>query len=206
MPGKRPVPHLLIFVTVFLILLSGCSRSPASRFYTLSATLDQFGQERSGSGPHAVVGVGPVRLADYLDQSQIVTRTSDNQLARAEFDRWGGPLRNNISNVLADNIGVLLPSQQVHLFPWRQSVPIDYQVTVDIVRCDGRLGDTAWLESRWNLFRGPDRQLVATKRSNISEPVLGNTYADLVAAQSRALGRLSQEIVLAIRRDGTKGN
>ena len=30
----------------------------------------------------------------------------------------------------------------------------DYQVTLDVVRCDGRLGDTAWLKTRWSIFKG----------------------------------------------------
>lgn len=204
MQARPSSPNLTILLAIVVLVLIGCSRSPAPRFYTLSATTDQFAFTRSSSGQNAVVGLGPVRLADYLDQSQIVTRTGENQLARADSDRWGGPLRNNISNVLADNIGALLPTQQVHLFPWRQAVPIDYQVTVDVVRLDGRLGDGATLDSRWSLFQGPERKLVKTNRSTISEPVTGGAYADLVAAQSRALGRLSQEIVQAIRGAGTR--
>lgn len=204
MQARRSSPNLTILLAIVVLVLIGCSRSPVPRFYALSATTDQFAFTRSSSGQDAVVGLGPVRLADYLDQSQIVTRTSENQLARSDSDRWGGPLRDNISNVLADNIGALLPTQQVHLFPWRQAVPIDYQVTVDVVRLDGRLGDGATLDSRWSLFQGPERKLVKTNRSTISEPVTGGAYADLVAAQSRALGRLSQEIVQAIRGSGTR--
>ena len=104
-----------------------------------------------------VIGIGPVKLADYLDQSQVVTRTSDNQVVKAEFDRWVGPFKDNFINVLADNIGSLLSTERIYLFPWRQSVPIDYQITVDVVRCDGRLGDAAWLETRWSICKGPEK-------------------------------------------------
>jgi uncharacterized lipoprotein YmbA len=193
---------LAIILVLVVILGSGCSRAPGPRFYTLSPIQDQVISPRSGTGQNPVIGIGPVKLADYLDQSQIVTRTSDNQLAKAEFNRWGGPLKNNFINVLADNIGSLLPTEQIHLYPWRTSVPIDYQVTVDVVRCDGRLGDSAWLETRWSIFQGPEKKLVKTMRSTISEPVTGADYADLVAAQSRALGRLSQEIVRGIKGAG----
>ena len=40
---------------------------------------DQVISRRSSPVQNPVIGIGPVKLADYLDQSQIVTRTSDNQ-------------------------------------------------------------------------------------------------------------------------------
>jgi uncharacterized lipoprotein YmbA len=78
-------------------------------------------------------------------------------------------------------------------------VPIEYQVLLDIVRCDGRLGDAAWLEVRWSVFQGPGKKLLKTNRSSIREPAGGADYAALVAAQSRALAKLSQEIAEAIQ-------
>jgi hypothetical protein len=132
----------------------------------------------------------------------LITRTSDNQAKKAEFDRWVGSFKDNFMNVLADNIGVLLPTERIYLYPWRLSVPVDYQVAVDIVRCDGRLGDAVWLEARWSLFGGPEKKLLKTNRASMREPVSGADYADLVAAQSRALAQLSHEIVAAIQSAG----
>jgi hypothetical protein len=159
--------------------------------------------KRKSPAQNAVIGIGPVKLADYLDQSMLVTRTSENQAVKAEFDRWVGSLKDNLINVLADNIGFLLPTERIYLYPWRVSVPIDYQVVLDIVRCDGRLGDAVWLEARWSIVGGgPEKKLLKTNRSSIREPVSGADYAALVAAQSRALAKLSQEIVEAIQGAG----
>ena len=199
-PSSRSLTCLL---TIVSIVFCGCVRSPAPRFYALSSI--QEGQDlssRRSPAKDAVIGIGPVKLADYLDQSQIVTRTNNNQVVKAEFDRWVGPFKDNFINVLADNIGSLLSTERIYLFPWRQSVPIDYQITVDVVRCDGRLGDAAWLETRWSIFKGPEKKLLKTIRSNIREPVTGADYGDLVAAQSRALAKLSQEIAAAIQQTG----
>ncbi len=192
--------RLTCLLTILAIVFCGCVRSPAPRFYTLSSI--QEGQDlssRRSPAKDTVIGIGPVKLADYLDQSQIVTRTSDNQVVKAEFDRWVGPFKDNFINVLADDIGFLLSTDRIYLFPWRQSVPIDYQVTVDVVRCDGRLGDVAWLETRWSIFKGPEKKLLKTSHSSISEPMTGADHDDLVAAQSRALAKLSQEIAIAIQ-------
>jgi hypothetical protein len=141
-------------------------------------------------------------LADYLDDSRIITRTGDHQLARAEYDRWAGSFRNNASNVLAENLGALLGTPRIYLYPWRTSLPIDYQVVVDVLRLDGRLGEAVWLTARWTVLAGPEKKLLKADRANFHEPVAGPDYAALVAAQSRALARLSQEIAAAIRGAG----
>ena len=200
-PFSRGLPVILAIVAIFL---GGClGRSQTPRFYALSAMQeDQAISKRKTPAHHAVIGIGPVKVADYLDESQIVTRTSDNQLAKAEFHRWAGSLDDNLTNVLADNIGFLLPTDRIHRYPWRTSVPIDYQVVVDVVRCDGRLGEAAWLIARWSVLRGPEKKLLKMNRSSIREPVSGADYAALVAAQSRALARLSQDIAQAIQGAG----
>ena len=198
-PFSRGLPVILAIAAIFL---GGC-RSQSPRFYTLSPIQeDQVIPKRKSPVQNAVIGIGPVKLADYLDQSMLITRTSDNQAVKAEFDRWVGSLKDDFINVLADNLGSLLSTERIYIYPWRMSVPIDYQVVLDIVRCDGRLGEAAWLEVRWSTLGGPEKKLLKTNRSSIREPVSGTDYAALVAAQSRALGKLSQEIAEAIQGAG----
>ena len=198
-PFSRGLPVILAITAIFL---GGC-RSQSPRFYALSPIQeDQVISKRKSSTPNAVIGIGPVRLADYLDQSMLVTRTTDNQAVKAEFDRWVGSLKDNFINVLSDNMSFLLSTERIYVYPWRVSVPIDYQVVLDIVRCDGRLGDAAWLEARWSIFGGPEKKLLKINRSSIREPVSGADYAAVVAAQSRALAKLSQEIAAAIQGAG----
>jgi uncharacterized lipoprotein YmbA len=194
---------LLVILATTAIFLGGC-RSQSSRFYTLSPIPEDQVISRKSPAQNAIIGIGPVKLADYLDQSMLVTRTSDNQAVKAQFDRWVGSFKDNFTNVLADNIGVLLSTERIYLYPWRTTVPIDYQVVVDVIRCDGRLGDGAWLEARWSIFQGPEKKLLKINRSSIREPVTGTDYAALVAAQSRTLAQLSREIAEAIQ--GAKKN
>jgi hypothetical protein len=198
-PFSRGLPVILAIAAIFL---GGC-RSQSPRFYALSSIQeDQVTSKRKSPVQNAVIGIGPVKLADYLDQSMLVTRTSDNQAVKAEYDRWVGSFKDNFINVLADNIGFLLSTERIYLYPWRMSVPIDYQVILDIVRCDARLGDAAWLETRWSILGGPEKKLLKTNRSSIREPVMGADYAAVVAAQSLAVAKLSQEIAEAIQGAG----
>jgi uncharacterized protein len=188
----------LIILALAAIFSGGC-RSQTPRFYSLNPIPEEQAASKKSPTRNAVIGIGPVKIADYLDQSMLISRTGDNQAVKAEFDRWVGSFKDNFINVLADNIGTLLSTDRIYLYPWRLSVPIDYQVVVDVVRCDGRLGEATWLEARWSIFQGPEKKVVKISRSSIREPVSGADYAAVVAAESRAVAKLSQDIAQAIQ-------
>lgn len=183
------------------MVLGGCmGKSQPPRFYTLTAISD----EKSGPAVevqslHAAIGLGPVRLADYIQQSQIVTRNNGNRIVQAEFDKWSGSLKDNLTNVLAGNISYLLGTDRVFIYPWRTYMPVDYQVTVDIIRFDGQLGKEVSLVARWSVMRADEKKLFAMKRSEIREAAGREGYEDLVAAQSKAMGSLSREIAETIQ-------
>ncbi|MCL6621202.1 MAG: PqiC family protein [Syntrophobacterales bacterium] len=192
-------------LSLMALLVCGClGRSETPRFYSLSPTLEvQESSRGNNPGPGPAVGLGPVRAADYLDDARMITRTGEHQVVKAEQHRWAGSLKNNIVHVLAENLGTQLNTDRIFLFPWRASVPLDYQVVVEILRLDGRLGESAILVARWSVLAGPEKRLLRAQRSSITEPVTGGDYAALAAAQSRALAGLSREIAQAIQ--GTSG-
>jgi uncharacterized protein len=200
-PFFRALARILIIVSIFC--LGGCTRSQTPRFYTLTPMQPGEATSKRQSPAHnAVIGIGPVMMADYLDQSDLVTRTSENQLVKSEYDRWAGSFKDDFINVLAEDIGFLVPTERIYLYPWRGSVQIGYQVALEVIRCDGRLGEAAYLVARWRVFEGPEKKLIKMNRSSLREPVTGPDYAALVAAQSRAVARLSQEIAGAIQGAG----
>ena len=129
----------------------------------------------------------------------MVTRTGQNELRLAEFDRWAGPLDENFAQVLADNLSILLATDRVSLFPWPKSTPIDYQVAVEVTQFDGAPGGMVLLTARWTLRSGDGQHTLAMRKSSISESVAGADYAALAAAQSRAVARLSREVAAAIQ-------
>jgi uncharacterized lipoprotein YmbA len=190
-----------VIVVIAAVFLCGCA-SPSPRFYTLTPIQNEVAYKGASQSHRAVIGIGPIKMAEYLENSKIVTRPGDNQVVKAEFDRWAGSLKNNFINVLAEDIGFFLPSAQILLYPFRTPEPVDYQVMVDVIRFDGQLGQAVWLDSRWTIVAGPENKLIKTHPSSIVEPVTGSTYGDLVAAESRALGKLSQEIARALKSAG----
>lgn len=189
-----------ILTAIVLVSLGGClGKSQSARFYALTPlTYDQTPASAEGAGRNAAVGIGPIKLADYLDQSKIVIRTSNNQLERAEYDQWAGSLKENLANVLADNLGFLLPTEHIFIFPWRSAMVVDYQVVLDIVQFDGSPGKDIQLIARWRLVAKKEKQLLAVKRFSVRESVASEDYTAMVAAQSRALAELSREIAETI--------
>jgi uncharacterized lipoprotein YmbA len=205
----RDVPFfrwLPVVLVMGLLFLDGClGRSQSPRFYTLSPLIEDKAMAKSDTPARDTrIGIGPIKLADYLDHSKLVTRSGDNRLVKAEFDLWAGALKDNLTNVLAENIGLLVPTERIYIYPWRLSEPMDYQVILDVVRFDGDLGKDAWLVARWSIIGGKEKEVLEVGRSSIREPVNGSGYDALVTAQSRALAKLGHEIVEAIEAEGRK--
>lgn len=189
-----------IIITLLFFVLGGCvGTSPPSRFYRLTSLVESQSDMHTGSTQDIAVGIGPVTIADYLDQKKIVTRSNENQIDRAEFDQWSGSFKNNVTEVLAENIGDLLGSERISIFPWRSYISVEYQVLIDVSRCDGQLGKDMMLVVHWSVFKGREKQLIAMKRSSITQAVGSAGYSALVAAYSSALGELSREITETIQ-------
>ena len=121
-------------------------------------------------------------------------------VGQAEFNQWSGSLKNNIINVVADNISDLLGTDKLFVHPWRSFISIDYQIVLEITRFDGTPEEQATLEARWTVLKGKDKTIVDIRRSEIREPIDAPGYGGLVAAQSRALAGLSIEIGQAVEK------
>ena len=197
--------YLLIKLTAcvlcpLLVVIGGCCRTQTAKFYTLNALTDASTERQAVPSEDGVaVGLGPIRLPEYLDRPQIVTRESPNEVRFAGFERWAAPLAGDFSSTLAQNLSTLLGTDRIALYPWRATTPIDCRVEIEVSRFDGKPGDSVLPESQWILFSKDRKQVLGTKTSSLSEPVNGNGYEALVAAQSRALAALGREIAEAIR-------
>ncbi len=193
MRGKSRSAFFDVLVT--LMLAGGCAKGPPPDFYVLHATTSESiaGVERG-----IAVGVGPIALPAHLNRSQIVTRTSDYQLDLSESHQWAEPLKDSVSRVIAINLSNMLESNRVYVIPRRQKVSLDFQVSVDIARLDGRLGEAATLGARWTLYGKDPREPLLSKMTIVYEETRDGTYDALVGASSRTLEALSKEIAEAI--------
>ena len=185
---------------VLFLLLAGCAGTEPSRFYTLAPMPGTDAKILSQAESQALsIGVGPVRMPDYLDRQPIVTTSNQHRIKLSEFDRWAGSLKDDFSRVLSENLSILLSTNRVSLFPWRRSMVIDYQVEVEVYQFDGELGGDASLMACWTIFGGKDNKALAMKKTSFTEPAGSPGCEAMVAAQSRALMHLSRDIAVAVK-------
>jgi uncharacterized lipoprotein YmbA len=191
----------LLISTSCLFALEGCSLSrqpPPTRLYVLT-TLPQ-----SDRAPHtaltgsATVGVGPVELPRYTDRPQMVIGNTGPELSRAPFDNWAEPLEGNFARVLAENLSLLLATDQVAVFPWKGPISIEYQVVVEVTKFLGEPGGQASLEARWSVLGKNGQEVLVRKKSSFTEPIGGEDYQALAAAMSRMVAGLSRDIAASI--------
>ncbi len=202
MRAHHPIEFLLLACCLSPVL-AGClgGTSPPSRFYTLAPLETRSSQP---AGHNTLMALGPVTLPDYLNRRQIVTRSGQNELIIAEFDRWGGTLDDEITRSLVGNLSARLAPANISVFSW-QTMPLgvmvaSYRVPVGISRFDGIPGESVVLSARWGVYakKGPAEDSLLVKEVTITETVDGKGYADLVAAMQRALDRLGKEMADSI--------
>jgi uncharacterized lipoprotein YmbA len=193
-----------VILLALSVLTVSCAFIGGTRRPTRNYVLNSLYSEETKTQAIADLGdigilVGPVRLALYLDRVDIVIRDSQNQIRLAEFSQWAGPLQENFSRVLAENLSVLLTTDKVGIFPGTRAMSFDFNVTVDITRFDGIPGETADLRARWGILDKNRKKMLFEKHTVLNQPTKDGSMEALIAAESRTLADLSREIAEAIK-------
>ena len=193
----------LFTLALFVVILTGCARSPSPKFYQLNPVQNTTSVTGDGSpDQRQVIAIGPVRIPDYLDRPQIVTRSGKNELKLSEFDRWAGSLESDVVRVLVENISALLPADQFSVTRWstysESRAPSAYRVEVRVDRFEGTLGGSVSLRAQWGLY-DKDNGLLLKRESVINVHANDSSYGALVEAMSGTLERMSRDIADGIR-------
>ena len=189
--------RLLLFGFV-MVTVAGCGTSSPSHFYTLDATATSEGAADTAIS----VVVGPVSLPASVDRPQFVIQLAPNQVSIDEFHRWAAPLDDNIVQVIAGNLAVLLGTSQVARAQYVDFTPT-YRVTIDIQRFESIPEKTALIDALWSVRKTTGGQ-TQSGHTLAREPVQGKDYDSLAAAHSRALLQLSRDIAAAIQAEQSK--
>jgi uncharacterized protein len=179
-------------------LLLGCAQATPTRFYTLSSVLVAPGESDARPDPNLAVGVSAVTLPDYLNRAQLVIRDGSNRVLLSDFDNWIEPLQAMFSRTLAENLSILLGSDDVLTLPQRRPFQPDYQVDVEVARFDTDTAGHAVLDARWWLLGARGDRVLHQARTTLAEPTASADRAAAARALSQVLGALSREIAAAI--------
>jgi uncharacterized protein len=192
----------VILVVAGALTASGCfSPQPdPSKFFVLApagaAAANSIAPAGLSPSSSPIIGLGPIKLPEYLDRDEVVTRVGPNRLELSEKDRWAEPLSNNFRQVIAQDLTQSLGTHSIMFFPWVGTTRIDYQVRIDVYRFETDPGANAQLVAHWQVLDGSGKLLYAgdSKLSQQAQP--GEPVA---AALSRTVEDLAREIASAIK-------
>ncbi len=190
----------LCLIGVLILGLVACGRTKPSSFYILTPL--PFSQTKPTShGSSGTVGIGPVKIAAYLNKSQIATRQGINEIHLAEYHRWAEPLPDNIQSVLVANLNKKLSTWHVTNYPWRRSLGVNWQVRIIINQFDADSKGIATLNIRWKIFNAK-KETLRYERHRIYHVRVdqGKAYSAIAASMSQALADASTDIASDIQR------
>jgi hypothetical protein len=185
---------------VALALATGCLGGPktAPRYYTLSPPAGSTAGAPLAARPELGLAVGPIDFPRYLDRPELVTRSGPHLLLVWPEHRWGGSLQTDILRVIADDLGQLLGTSRIAVYPNEPRFAPDVRVLVELLELDGVQGQSVTLRARWTLA-GADGLALAVGESASQQAVASPSIEDLVAAQNAALGAMARELAERIQ-------
>lgn len=175
-------------------LVAACGTSPNPGYYRLSPTAT----ERGDAGTSYTVALDAVTVPESVDRPQMVLYLTDNSVDIREFQRWSEPLKSNLGGVVADNLARELGQKLVVAYPASANLEKpDYRVRIDVTRFESRRGGSVTLDALWTVQGAAGGRRVSGRTTAVE--TAGEGFDGLVAAHSRAAGRLSADIAAAIR-------
>jgi uncharacterized lipoprotein YmbA len=188
-PGRRA--RLLLLPAV--LLLAACARTPPVSYYLLAGPPAAANDPATGTRR---IGLGPVRLPEYLDRPQIVRWASPTRLQLSQQHRWAEPLQESFARALGAHLDAALPAAHVLPWPARGAPGPDARLAVDVQRFEAGADGAMVLEARWTYSRGSAGAKPLEASSVLRETVAGEPgdYDALVAAASAAVAALARDI------------
>lgn len=187
----------LVALFVFFLLAPSCTTSPPARFYVLG--LEASGEVSERKGRCVVLGLGPIEVPAYLDRPEIVTRVDSHEVRPLDFHRWGEPLAQGISRVLADAISRVMCVERVEYYPWRVYLSVDLQVALRIKRFEATPGTSVHLVFEWTIYGSDPKRALKSGTWEMEEVINQEDIPGTVRCQSRLLEaagrRLAQELM-----------
>jgi len=193
----------IAFAVALVLSMTACGKTPAARFYTLSPMAAESEDSQSSISNKHIISVGPIKVAAYLDRSEIVTRSNPTHVELAGFDRWAEPFEEIVASTLADNVSSLLPSVIAITDVWPEA-KIDYQLLVKIKKFESDKDGNIYLDAGWGILQHSTKKMSTVYESNIIKPGSPGNFDEITKNMSLALAELSKEVAAELKKLGMK--
>lgn len=187
------------FMWLGVLLLVACSATP-TRYHTLSADVAGVNANQVVSQAVPSLGVGPVKLPTLLDRESLVLRKDATTVDISDTELWGGQLEDEFLRALQRQLQAGLPQTRLQTVPWELSQTPRYQITLQIDRFDGVLGQQAVLQGQWQLQQAQTGKVLATQPMSFQQAVEDGSVDAVVRAQSQLLAQLATQIIQGLAR------
>jgi uncharacterized lipoprotein YmbA len=189
----------ILGAVLVLLMLSACSSSPPVRYFTLSPIDEEFKQDPDDA---IMLGLGPFRMPDYLNRSQIVTRGANSEMQVNEFSRWSEPLATSLLRIVSADVDNLLEGVVVVVFPYEPFVrnQVRFRLVGDINRFEANHLGNVVLEVQWGVANADGEMAVPVRRNRyqVQATIAGEPTGDdpgaVAVAMNEALAKFSRDI------------
>lgn len=183
-----------VFIILCLIgsLLTGCQQSPRKQYYLLSAP--------PATNPTMEItrtlGLGPIEIADYLRNSQIIINRNPNHLQTTDNAYWGESLQKGILRVLSVNLMNHQPNTIIEAFPWRSDSIPEFSLRLSIYDLQ-LINSEAIINASWKLINN-ETKAVLTQQHFVRNKPSGDNPTQIAEAYSELLAELAGEMNKAL--------
>jgi len=193
--------YLLLTSAACLCLPACINLKPArnTAHYFLLSPMAETGLGPSTAPVRAItVGIGKVKVPDYLLRDPMAVRQGANQIEYLENALWAERLDNGIQRVFADDLARLLATDRLRISAWRkEDVQIEIYISIDRfdVDAEGQGELSAW----WRILSPGGERVVRTGQFHKARkglPPNANAGA-AVATLSLLVEDLSREVAKA---------
>jgi len=184
-------------VALLALTLTGCFRGDSTRLYLLDAGENAPPVAAATALDGASIGLGPIRIAEYLDRPQLVVAVSPHQYRLEDKNRWAESLNQNISRSLAQALSRRLPNAQIVRHPWAARQAPDYQLSLEIDQLHQSSDGYSRLQAQWRIAKAG--KTLVDRRFDCEQAAAADDAEAIVAAQSRCLAALTETLVQALR-------
>ena len=193
---KSLLKNIALLCLISLIL--GCAKSSKPvEYYMLDASVGIETNQLLERDEGPLIGLGPIRLPDYLDRFQMVVAVSENKYKLINGHRWAEKLDQNISLALFKTLPAQLGTDRMIRYPWPQRPGTDFQIKIDILELNIDEKGQSQLIAQWSI-KSKD-ETILNKRSSFTAQASTTDIDKMVQAQSECLTKLGQEIVSSLK-------